>query len=131
MKKLKLDQIRYECNAWKRGVNFIMEESVIMKIRLSEILKLSLNEQLVEGVERLQNKLIRNDELIGVFRDDLTDINSFIQTEAAIPAQLEKEFDIKIDRLQHNLLYLEKHFSKLKSEFNNYLRSNMGHTIRN
>ncbi|MGJ7033264.1 hypothetical protein [Niabella hirudinis] len=131
MKELKLEQVRYECETWKRAVLFMIEESVSMKNRLSEILKHHLDKPLLEGVERLQTKLVRNDELIGVFRDDLMYVSNLVQAGTVTPAPSEKQFDIKIDRLQHNLLYLEKHFSKLKSEFNNYLRGNIGAIVGN
>lgn len=131
MKELKLEQVRYECEAWKRAVFFMIEESVNMKIRLSEILKHHLDKPLLEGVERLQNKLVRNDELISVFRDDLMYVNNLLRVYAATPAASKKQFDIKVERLLHNLLYLEKHFSKLKSEFNSYLRGNIEDAVKN
>jgi len=123
MDEPKFQQIQYECETWRRAVNFMMEESVIMKNRLSEVLKTHFNKNLLEGIEFLQNKLIRNDERIGIFRDDLTRLNG--PGSARLSEQDEKLFETRIRLLHNDLLLMEKQFAKLKSEFNHYLLDNM------
>ncbi|SDD45094.1 hypothetical protein [Niabella drilacis] len=115
----KFQQIQYECETWRRAVNFMIEESIIMKNRLSEILRTHFNKNLLEGIELLQNKLVRNDERIGIFRDDLTRLNE--SGAGKFSEQDEKLFEIRIRLLHNDLLLMEKQFAKLKSEFNHYL----------
>ncbi|MBZ4191317.1 hypothetical protein [Niabella beijingensis] len=124
MEDPKLQQIRYEYDAWKRAVSFIMEESIIMKNRLAEVLKKDFNSNLLEGIELLQNKLIRNDERIGIFRDDL---NQFDELATGTQGKQDfQELETRVRLLHDHLLQIEKQFTRLKSEFNHYLLDHMG-----
>ncbi|MCF3108304.1 hypothetical protein LL912_05900 [Niabella sp. CC-SYL272] len=115
----KFQQIQYECDTWKRAVTFMMEESIIMKNRLSEVLRTHFNRNLLEGIELLLNKLIRNDERIGIFRDDLKLLEA--SGTGHFTEQDEKLFESRIRLLHNDLLQMEKQFARLKSEFNHYL----------
>ncbi len=124
----KFQQIQYECDTWKRAVTFMMEESVIMKNRLSEVLRTHFNRNLLEGIELLLNKLIRNEERIGIFRDDLVLLNE--AGADSFTEQDEKLFESRIRLLHNDLLQMEKQFAKLNSEFNRYLLDQMKRSER-
>ena len=48
--ELKLIQLQYEINTWKRLLSFMSEENIQLKNRLSEVLKNKFDKNLLEEV---------------------------------------------------------------------------------
>jgi len=71
MPGIKLRLLRQESDTWKRILEFMTEENIHLKNRLSEILKGDLEHDLLMTAEIFQNSFVREDELIRLLRKDV------------------------------------------------------------
>lgn len=121
MSDLQLRQFQYETDTWKRLMRFIMEENIQMKNRLSEVLKNTNDTSFLEEVESFQSCFIKEDELIGLLRNDITDLDKLLTTKEPEEKEISGEVTRKLNRLRNNIVNVETQFNKLKMEFNCYL----------
>ncbi|MFN0082154.1 MAG: hypothetical protein ACKVOM_06510 [Ferruginibacter sp.] len=122
---LKLKQLQYETDTWKRLLCFMLEENIHLKNRLSEVLKDRFNNQLLDELENFQNGFIKEDELISFLRNEVAEIDGELVKEIFLDGKLNKEMDKRIHHLRNILSNAEKRFGKIKMSFNNYLSENM------
>jgi tRNA A37 N6-isopentenylltransferase MiaA len=125
MPELKLKQLQYETNTWKRLLCFMQEENVHLKNRLSEVLKDRFNKNLLDEVETFQSNFIKEDELISFLRNEVAEIDGELVKEIFVDGRLNKGMEKRIHQLRSNLSNAEKRFGKIKMSFNNYLSENM------
>ena len=118
-----VDQFRHENDTWKRVLSFLTEENVILKNRLSEILqsKDECNNEFLEQIEYYQNNFLKQDEIIGFLRMEVSEQTiSLVEELMDNPEEL-KQVQKKEKQLREELENAERNFNKLKFEFNNYL----------
>jgi regulator of replication initiation timing len=125
MPELKLKQLQYEADTWKRMLGFMMEENIHLKNRISQILKDKFNENLLDEVEAFQSSFIKEDEMIGLLRNDLAELDKLLKREVFEDGMIIKNVETKLKKLRHNIKNAEKQFGKLKMDFNNYLSENI------
>ena len=121
MPDLQLKQFQYETDTWKRLMRFIMEENIQMKNRLSEVLKNTNDTSFLEEIESFQSCFIKEDELIGLLRNDITDLDKLLAAKDPEEKEISDEAARKLNRLRNNIVNVETQFNKLKMEFNCYL----------
>jgi hypothetical protein len=125
MPGLILKQLHYESQTWKRLLGFMMEENIHLKNRISEILKNGFDKNLLEEMENFQNKFIKEDELIGLLRNERAELDKLLVNVLVngIPAERDimKEINRRLEKFRSNIITAEKHFGKVKLEFNHYL----------
>ncbi len=122
---LKLKQLQYESETWKRLLDFLMDENINLKHRLSEILKNKFDKILMDELEDYQSNFIKEDEVIGLLRYEVAELDKLIENEITENNQLNLEIEKKINNLRNNISTVEKQFSNLKLDFNCYLSENM------
>jgi hypothetical protein len=125
MPQLKLKQLQYECDTWKRLFGFILDENIHLKNRLSEILKNGFDRNLLEEMENFQNRFIKEDDRIGLLRHEVVELDKLLKREIYEDGQIITDINIKLSKLRNNIINAEKEFGKLKMEFNNYLLENI------
>ena len=125
MPELKLKQLQYEADTWKRLLGFFMEENIHLKNRLSEVLKNNFDKKLLEEVENFQSRFMKEDNLIGLLRNNVAEFDKLLLRESFEDGQLKKEVVRRVKTLRKNIENAEVEFSKLKKEFNNYLSENI------
>lgn len=125
MPELKIKQLQYEINSWKRLLDFIMDENIHLKNRLSEILKERFDKYLLEEVDGFQSRFIRADNLIALLRNEITEVDKLLRHEMFKEGNLLKNAEIKVKRLHKNINNAEKQFSRLKSDFHRFLSHNI------
>ncbi len=118
-------QWQYESDTMKRLLGFMMDENIHLKNRLSEVLKVEFNKNLLDGVEVFLSKFIIEDELIGLLRNDLAELDKLLITNTFESESVRNQAYKKLKNLENNILIVERQFSKLKLEFNSYLSENM------
>jgi hypothetical protein len=116
----KLNQLQQESSGWKRLLCFMLEENIILKNRLSEILKEISDHKLLEVAENYQDRLINTDEMIGFLRNETARLDKFLIRESFENSQLKKELANQIISLRKNMQIAETQFSQLKRDFYNY-----------
>ncbi len=125
MPELKLKQLKYESDTWKRLLGFMMDENIHMKNRLSEILKIGFNKNLLDEVENFQSRFIKQDELIGLLRNEVAELDKLLEREIFEDGKIFNEIDRKLMKFRNNIINAEKQFGRLKLAFNNYLSENI------
>jgi len=121
MPGIKLRLLRQESDTWKRILEFMTEENIHLKDRLSEILKGDLEEDLLMTAEIFQNSFVREDELIRLLRKDVSVFDQWLTREiyedGAIVSKVMKSFNV----IRKNISESEIQFNQLKYQFSNYL----------
>lgn len=125
MPELKLKQLQYESDTWKRLLVFMMDENIHLKNRLSQVLKDKFDKNLLEEVESFQSNFLKEDDLIGLLRNDVAELDKLLVREIFEDGKIIKEIDGRLNKLRNNIITAERQFGKLKSEFNSYLSENM------
>lgn len=125
MPEMKLQQLQYESNTWKRLLGFMTEENVHLKNRLSQILKEKFNADLLEEAEIFQSNFIKEDELIGLLRNDIAELDKLLEREMFEDGNSVKEVKRKLQKIRSNMEIAEKQFGTLKSGFNSYFFENI------
>src|SRR5689334_21969647 len=78
----KIKQYRYECDVWKRNLEFLMLENIHLKNRLSDIIKNgSANTRFLNVAEQYQNYFTTEDETIHLLRKDIADHDQLLVQE--------------------------------------------------
>jgi hypothetical protein len=125
MPKLKLKQLVHEADTWKRIIAFMVEENIILKNRLSEILQEGFNTELLNDVELFQNRIIREDSMIGLLRDQMQELDKLLVREVFENGKIIRLVERNLDKLRNNIKNGELEFGKLKEDFNRYFSENI------
>ena len=125
MPGLKLKQLQYESETWKRLLGFTMDENIHLKNRLSEILKENFDKNLLEDVEGFQTRFIKADEMIMLLRNDVGEFDNLLNREVFEDGAIMKKVSKELRGLRKNIKATEVELGRLKSEFNNYLIENI------
>ena len=122
---LKRKQFQHETSTWKRMLDFMQEENIHLKNRLSDVLKESFNKKMLDDVEIFQNNFIKADELIILLKNELAGIEKSLLTKFFVPEEMNRAIEIPIKKMRINIDTAEKHFTKMNNDFNNYLFENL------
>jgi hypothetical protein len=124
MPAIKLKELQYETDSWKRRLTFMKEENILFKNKISEILSDGFNRNLLEDVEEFQNRFIKTDEVIWLLRNDITEIDKLLPREILEDGKIVKEIELKFKRFPDHLMVAQRQFDTLKKEFNLFLDKN-------
>lgn len=125
MPEMKLIQLQYESDTWKRLFGFMLEENVHLKNRLSEILKNRFDRNLLEEIENFQTRIIKEDERIGLLRHEVVEFDKLLTAKTFGDGQIIREINNRINKLRNHINNTKKKFDDLKAEFNSYLLTNI------
>ncbi len=125
MTELKLMQLRYEINTWKRMLGFMQEENVHLKNRLSDVLKDRFDKKLLDGVERYQTDFINKDEIIKELKNEVGELEYILHSDIVIDEQHNFPITRRIENIRKHINCVEKDFKKMNIEFNSYLSENL------
>ena len=125
MTYLKKKQLQYEINNLKRLLDFMTDENVHLKNRIAEILSDRFDTYLLEDVDSFQSSILREDNLIALLRNEITEVDSLLSRETNKDAGLLKRTEVKLKRLHRNMQNAEKQFGKLKLQFHRFLSKNI------
>lgn len=118
-----LVQYRHENATWKRILGYLIEENIILKTRLSEILQnITIGDNgFLDKIEYFQNQFLKEDEIFGYLKLDILEQEQLLDPD--MPEDAEKLSLIKRNqkKLTKELETAEKVFNTLKFEFNTYL----------
>ncbi|MBL0358232.1 MAG: hypothetical protein IPP72_15785 [Chitinophagaceae bacterium] len=116
-----LNQLQYESDTWKRSLDCMMDENIQLKERMSEILKNDFDKTHLEGIENFQNSFIKQDALIGLLRNEMTEVENLLKTGTPATVTAIGTIHKKLDNLRSNISYAEKYMQELKFSFDNYI----------
>jgi glutaredoxin 2 len=122
MPAIKLKELQYETDSWKSRLTFMKEENILFKNKISEILSNGFDRNLLEDVEEFQNRFIKADEVIGLLRNDIAEIDKLLIREIFEDGKILKEIELKFKRFRNHLIVAQRQFDTLKKEFNSFLK---------
>jgi hypothetical protein len=113
-------QFQTEIEAWKKILNSGMDENVLLKSRLSDIVKNNYDQNLLEEIEEFQTEFIREDELINSLRRDVNDLDNLLYSKMFEEGKMEKSFETKMDQLGRDISNSVTRFRILQSAFDDF-----------
>ncbi|HEY6064391.1 MAG TPA: hypothetical protein VIV35_12320 [Chitinophagaceae bacterium] len=125
MSVLKLKQLQFEAETWKRVLGFMTDENIHLKNRLSEILKNNFDNNLLEEVEIFHSNFLKEDEKIDLLKKEVAGLDKLLVREIFEDGTIIRQVDSKLKRLRNNIKIAEAQFTRLKTDFNNYLSENI------
>ena len=116
----KIRQFQDVLATWKQLLNARMEENILLKYKISEILKNNFNQDSLEEIEEFQTQFIKEDELINSLRKDVSELDNYILSKVLQNGKMEKSFDVKIEDLRKDIAGSTSRFRASKSAFDNF-----------
>ncbi len=118
---LKIKQLTYEINTWKRLLDFMTDEIIHQKYKLSEILNNNFTPVLLNEVENYLSRFIKEDELNGMLRYDVAEIDYLLEKNIMEVGKITPDIEKRLTILRNDISIAETEFRKLKVEFNNFI----------
>lgn len=125
MPALKIQQLQYESDGWKRTLIFLTDENIHLKNRLSEILQENSGKDLLIHAENFQTSFIRQDALIGLLKNDISQFDKLLISELLADEIFEASVELFCQNIRTKIITVKNQFDQLKIEFNEYLLENM------
>jgi hypothetical protein len=119
-----LEQYHHENLTWLRSIDFFKQENSFLKNRLAEVVDGTTDRGFLAQAEHFQNQFIIKDEWLDELKHDMNE-----QERDLTLCLRQQRFTVDIslksrqEQLRSQMQYLEKEFTNLRYEFNNYLAS--------
>lgn len=120
---LLISQFCRENESWRRTLGFLIEEDIILKAGISDILKnmTETNEGILKRLEQFHNRLMKENDTVRVLRTGVADMEKKLNQDFFV----DTDFTNSITRVQRILRKqietVEMEFLKLKFDFNEYI----------
>jgi hypothetical protein len=115
----KMRQFQDVLATWKQLLNARMEENILLKYKISEILKNNFNQNFLEKIEEFQTQFIREDEWINLLRKEVSELENYILSKK-FQNGTEQFFDTRIENLRKDVADSGSRFRVSKSAFENF-----------
>jgi len=116
------EEIKYENEVGKKLLQGLQQDNVLLKNKLSEILKLNIRDGILEKAENFQTSFLLADERISFLRKDNMELCRQCLKAIGDRNAIE-ELSQKQKQLKKQIKQEEKEFNKLKLAFNSYIAS--------
>ena len=120
----KLDQYQHENSMWLRSLEFFKQENNHLINRLTEVVDKTSDKIFLAQAEQFQNQFIIKDEFMDELKHDVNEqlrsIKEF-QKKNTEKSGYAKSVTESQNKLREQMLYLEKDFTSLRTEFHDYL----------
>jgi len=121
----KMDQYQHETLMWARSLDFFKQENNYLKNRLSEVVDKTSDKYFLAQAEHFQNQFIIKDEFIDELKHDVNEQLRQLKSQtvriSSQMADMEEKYSEHQDNLREQMIYLEKDFTTLRNEFQDYL----------
>ena len=118
-----IEQYLNESAGWKQTVAEIQDKNLVLKSRLSAIVKFLDNRSpgLIEKMEQFYDLLLREDEITGFLSDEIKAHTKYLEKEASLPyAAPWAEAGRRQTSLGSQVLKAKQEFQDLNTAFNSY-----------
>lgn len=116
-------QIQYECDFFKHLTRYVADETTGMKNRIAEVLKEDFDRGMLDGIEYFQNECMKTDEIVGIIRNDITQLNGYLSDKEQLLNNRKQIQNVR-SALSQKALTVEMRFQELQVEFNTFLFDN-------
>jgi hypothetical protein len=123
MPALKLKDVQYETDTWKRRLGFMIEENIHFKNTISDILKENFNKNLLNLLEEFHNRFLKADDWFSFLRNDIAELDELLVREIYEDGKVAKEIQFKLKKIRQDLLTIQQKFDLLKQDFTDFLEA--------
>ncbi|MDQ3016647.1 MAG: hypothetical protein M3R25_08015 [Bacteroidota bacterium] len=120
---MKMRQLQTESNAWKRSLEYMTDENIQMKTRLSEILIDNFDITLLTRIEYYQDQVLNEEEILHLLRHNIAEMDRMLTLDSL--SRNNKDISMLRASLQQQITAAELRFNKLKSAFYDFLSENL------
>ncbi|MDE3214472.1 MAG: hypothetical protein KGM98_14670 [Bacteroidota bacterium] len=124
MPELKMKQMQFETDSWKRRLVFMMDDNIKFKNEISDLLRDNFKQDLLAEVEEFHTRFLDADEWIGLLRNDISELDALLVREIFEDGKILREIEKKFKRFRQNLLVVQKKLDILKQDFQSFLTKN-------
>ena len=120
---LLISQFRRENQSWLRTLEFLMEEDIILKAGISEVLK-NMNQTdagILKRLEYFHNRLIKQNDNVRLLRAGVADMGKKINLDNYFETALINNITHIQSILRKQMETVELELLKLKFDFNDYI----------
>lgn len=120
---LLFSQFHRENESRRRTLAFLMEEDIILKAGISEILK-NMNptdEDVLKRLEHFHNRLLKENDIVRSLRAEVADMDKNLDRNFCIDKDLSNTIRQKQHLFRKKIKIVELEFLKLKFDFNEYV----------
>lgn len=120
---LLVNQFRRENEGWRQTLEFLIEEDIILKEGISEVLKnmIQTDDGVLKKLEHFHNLLIKQNDTVRLLRTGVADMGEKINLDYYFETDLSNSIT-RIQRILRNQMEkVELEFLKLKFDFNDYI----------
>lgn len=123
--QLLIEQCLFETESWVRLVSFMFEENTIYKKRLAETVKeMGRNDNALLMAEHFHEDFLAQDATLGYLKKELQKQKQLLQQGTIIEKDVLRELVSYQKRLRNDIRDCEDHFSRVKTNFSEYLSAN-------
>ncbi|HMO31383.1 MAG TPA: hypothetical protein PKE63_07465 [Lacibacter sp.] len=122
MPKRKLEIFHQENSTWLRTLDYMEQENVFMKNRLSKVVDIYNSHDVLEWAEHYQNKILMNEEAIDLLKHDIQLQEKRLASEYLFEGHpLKDEIITAQEQLRRQMDYVETDFFNMKKAFSDYV----------
>lgn len=123
MSKLLVSQFRRENESWRRTLGFLIEEDIILKAGISDILKnmTETDEGILKRLEQFHNRLMKENDTVRVLRTGVADLEKKLNRDLYFDTDITNSISRVQRILRKQIETVELDFLKLKFDFNEYI----------
>jgi hypothetical protein len=103
--------------SWKKLLNSRVEENVLRKNNISQILKNNHGEISIDEIEEFQNQFIIEDEWIHILKMHINDLEKLLHGRMFEEGKIKESFDTKMRNLGFDIFNSTTRFRILQSAF--------------
>ncbi|NDC76774.1 MAG: hypothetical protein EBZ67_02700 [Chitinophagia bacterium] len=108
--------------AWLRSLEFLRQENSHLKNRLAEVVDGSTDRDFLAHAEHFQNQFIIKDEYLDEMRHDVNGQERSLQGQVRRrETGMDERLRLVQRRLRGQMDYLEREFTGLRNQFNDYI----------
>lgn len=116
-----IKQFQEELATWKNMLHSRMEDNILMKNMLGDLLKVHYGINYLEEIEEFQNSFIREDEITDLLRNDVTRFDSLSYSQVFKNEQLRESCKRRLKKLRKDMILTENHFCALIASFDDFV----------
>lgn len=120
---VKIQQLKFESDNWKKTLMFMTEENVRMKARLAELLQHKLSQELLDESEDFQSEFIKQDDMIRVLKNAVAGFESTLKNGSIEELVIDT---VLVDRksIMSKIEAAKAKFDQLTNRFNRFALHN-------
>lgn len=122
MTRKSLAQFFSEQESWQHTLDYILQQNIELKNSLSAIDSRMIDADVLEQLEKFQNRFIEKDVLISLLRHDIISLEELLKNDYSNELQY-LQIVRKHESLKKDIQRLEVEFILLKSKFNIFLNN--------